>query len=105
MFPGADGEEQSRPAKRLPSLAILPIGLADDAHPKAIGFEQPAQQGHGETRMVDIRVAGDEYDVDLIPAACQGFGLRHRQRRRGDGPRLGRLIGGAQNRQRERQAG
>ena len=57
----------------------IPVGLADDADPETLRFEQAADQRHPETRMIDIGVAGDENDVAGIPAQRVHFGTRHRQ--------------------------
>ena len=78
---GADGEAQPRPAERPPGVAGVPIGLAEDRHPKALGLQHPPQQGHGETRMIDVGVAGDKDHVDGVPPPRRHFGRRHRQRR------------------------
>ena len=51
------------------------------ADAKACVFQQPAQQRHGEAGMIDVGVAGDEDDVDVVPAARVHFGARHGQRR------------------------
>ena len=42
---------------------------------------------HGETGMIDVGVAGDEDDVDVIPAASAHLGAADRRQRRGE--RLG----------------
>ena len=78
---GADGEAEPRPAERPPGVARVPVGLAEDGHAKALGLQHPAQQGHGEARMIDVGVAGDEHHVDGVPAARGHLGRRHRQRR------------------------
>ena len=59
----------------------MPIGLAENRHAKAFALQQPAEQRHGEARMIDVRVAGDKHHVDRVPTACGHFGRRHRQRR------------------------
>ena len=53
----ADGEAQPRPAERPPGVARVPVGLAENRHAKALGLQHPAQQGHGETGMIDVGVA------------------------------------------------
>ncbi len=52
----------------------MPIGLAENRHAKAFALQQPAQQSHGEARMIDVRVAGDKHHVDRIPTARGHFG-------------------------------
>ena len=80
---GADGVEQARAAERAPRLARMPIGLAEDRDAEAFVFEQPAEQGHGETRMIDVGIAGDEDDIDFGPAALVHFTAGHGERRSG----------------------
>ena len=64
-----------------PVIDLAPIGLADDADAEAGGFEHAAEDGHREAGMVDVGVAGDEHDVELVPAATAGLGHGHGQRR------------------------
>ena len=56
-----------------------PVRLADNADPEALRFQQPPDQRHAETGMVDIGVAGDQDHVAGIPAQLVHFGPRHRQ--------------------------
>ena len=66
----------------LKASASLPVRLGDDADPKALRLQQPADDRHAEARMVDIGVAGDEDDVAGIPAERLHLRARHRQQRR-----------------------
>jgi hypothetical protein len=66
---GADGEEEAWPAELPPRFARAPIGLAEDRDAKPRRLEHPAQDRHREAGVVDVGVAGDEDDVDRIPAA------------------------------------
>ncbi len=77
-----DAEKQHRPAQGLERFGALPIRLRDDADAKALALKQPADQGHAEAWMIDISVAGDEYDVAGVPAERVHFGTAHRQERR-----------------------
>ena len=77
---GADAEEQPRPAELPPGLGAAPVGLAQDRHAKPGRLEHAAQDAHGECRMIDVGVAGDEDDVDLVPAPRVHLGTRCRQR-------------------------
>jgi hypothetical protein len=61
-------EEQARCAERLEGFSGAPVRLRDDADAKALGFEQAADHGHAEARMVHIGVAGDENHVELTGA-------------------------------------
>ncbi len=65
--PGADAEEQARPAERPPGVGAPPVGLAEDRHPEAGRFQDPAEDAHGERRVVDVGIAADEHDVDRVP--------------------------------------
>ena len=76
-----DAEEQARLAQRLEWFGRVPVGLRDDADPEPLGFEQPADDRHAETRMVDIGVARHEHDVAGVPAECAHLGAAHRQER------------------------
>jgi hypothetical protein len=73
----ADPEEEPRAAEPPPIIDLLPIRLADDAHAESGGFEHAAQDCHREAGMVDVGVARDEDDVELVPAAAAGFGHGH----------------------------
>jgi len=75
----------------------MPVGLRQDAHLEALGFQQSPDDGHAETRMVDIRIAGDDDDVAPLPAERRHLGSRRREEgsgwRRG-GCRAARAIQG-----------
>ena len=66
--PGADAEEQARPAELPPGLGAPPVGLAEDRHPEPGRLQHPAEDPHRERRVIDVGVARDEDDVDLVPA-------------------------------------
>ena len=65
---GTDREEQSRLAEQTPGVATPPVGLADDRHAIPSRLEHSSQNRHRKTGMIDVRVAGDEHDVGLVPA-------------------------------------
>ncbi len=50
-----DAEEHPWLAESLERLGRAPIGLRDDADPKPLGFEQPADDCHAEARVIDSR--------------------------------------------------
>ncbi len=56
----------------------MPVGLADDRHAIPGGLEHAPQNRHRKTGMIDVRVAGDEHDVDLVPAPFAHFLDTHR---------------------------
>ena len=66
---GADREEQPRPAELPPRFARMPIGLAEHGDAKAGLLQNAMQDRHREAGMIDVGVAGDEDDVDGVPAA------------------------------------
>jgi hypothetical protein len=77
-----DAKEQGRPAQRLERLRRPPVRLRDDAHPEALGFEQPADDRHAEARMIHIGIASHQHDVAGIPTKRRHLGAAHRQERR-----------------------
>ena len=80
---GADRKEQPRLAEFSPGVATLPVGLADDGHAIPGGLEHAPQNRHRKAGMIDVRIAGDEHDVDLVPAPFAHLLDTHRQRLRG----------------------
>ncbi len=80
-IPRRDAEIEIGPAQHLERVSRHPFRLTDDADPETLRFEQAPYQGHAETRMVDISVAGDQNNVAAIPAERIHFGPRHRQNR------------------------
>ena len=74
-----DAEVQPRPAQRTEGLGRVPVGLAEDADPKAVRLEQASDERHAEAGMVDIGVAGHQDDVALVPAEHVHLGARHGQ--------------------------
>ena len=67
---GADAEEQARAGRTgARARATPPVGLAQDRDPEPGGLEHAAEDRHGERRVIDVGVAGDEDDVDRVPAA------------------------------------
>ena len=95
---GADAEEQPRPAELPPGLGASPVGLAENRDPKPGRLQHPAQDPHRERRMIDVGVARDEDDVDIVPAPARLHlrpGRRQmRQRKRNDGS-TGSCVGAA----------
>ncbi len=80
---GADAEEQARPAKLPPRLAAMPVRLAEHGDAEAGRLQHARQDGHGEAGMIDVGVAGDEDDIDAVPAARPHLGAAGRRQRRG----------------------
>ncbi|MNP27478.1 hypothetical protein D3C76_1203910 [compost metagenome] len=76
---GRDTEEQVRLAELHEVVFGLPVRLGNDAHAEALGFQQAADDGHAERRMVDVGIAGDDDDVAGIPAELIHLRPAHRQ--------------------------
>ena len=81
-----DAEEQGRPSERRERLGAVPVRLGDDADPESLRFQEAPDDGHAETRVVHIGVAGDQHDVAGVPAEQVHLLARHRQERRGAEP-------------------
>ena len=45
----------------------------------ALRFEQAADDGHAEARVIHVGIAGDDDDIALVPAQRGHLGARHRQ--------------------------
>ncbi len=80
---GADPEEESRLAELPPRFAAVPVGLAQYGDAEAGLFQHARQDRHREAGVIDIGVAGHEYDVNGIPSA--GAHLVSGHRREGGG--------------------
>ena len=79
---GGDAEKKIRLAERCKRGGAAPIRLTDDTNSKPLRLQYPADQGHAETRVIHIGVAGHQNDVAGIPAQLVHFGARHGQKRR-----------------------
>lgn len=77
--PGRDAEKEPRHAQ-LGEVAqiVAPVGLRHDGHVVAFGLQQAADHRRAERRVVDVCVAREEDDVQLIPSACADFLYRGR---------------------------
>ena len=65
-----DAEEEPRGPEfcEVPQV-VPPVGLRDDRHAIPFGFEQASHDRGAEGRMVDVGVAREEDDVELVPSA------------------------------------
>jgi len=68
--------------QRLEGLGAVPIGLGDDAHPKALGLEHAPDHGHAKAGVIDIGVARDQHHVAAVPAQALHLGAAGGQKRR-----------------------
>lgn len=60
-----------------------PVRLRDDADAEALGFQQAADDGHAEGRVIDVGITGDDDDVATVPAELIHLFPAHRQERCG----------------------
>ena len=80
MLPALTAKKSRGLPELPPGLGRVPVGLGQDRHAKAGRLQHPPQQGHGKAGVVDVRVAGDEDDVDTVPATSAHLVRRHGQR-------------------------
>ena len=66
-----DQETQTGTAVDINGFGIFPVGLGNDAHGVAVAFQNPADNGMTERRVIDIRVTDYIYKIALFPAAIQ----------------------------------
>ncbi len=71
--PGRDAEEEAR-SPQLGEVAqvVAPVGLGHDRHAVALGLEQAPHHRRAERGVVDIGVAREEDDVQLLPIRARG---------------------------------
>ena len=80
MVPARHADEEPRRGQALPARAVgLELGHVEDADAVAARLEQAPDHRRAERRMVDVAVAGDEQDVERVPAARAHLGARARQ--------------------------
>src|SRR5438132_660780 len=75
----AAGREVGQTARRLQARQ------AYDAYLESVRCEQAPDQGDAEGRVIDVGVAVDGHDLELLPPALPGVILRYRQVRLGSG--------------------
>ena len=75
----ADRKKKSRPPKRLPGLATLPIGLRQNAYTKTGRLQHATQNRCGKTGVIDISIPRDEDNIDLVPPAGLHLGTGNRK--------------------------
>ena len=71
----AAGDQKAQPgtAENVDGFGIFPIRLRDDAHIVAVAFQNPADNGMAEGRMIDVSVADDVHKVAGVPPAVKHF--------------------------------
>ena len=82
-----DAEEKPRGAQLSEVAQVIPpVGLRHDGHSQPQRFQEAPDDRVPEGRMVDVRLTGDDDDVQPIPAAghdflrCRGEPVGHRRR-------------------------
>ena len=60
----AEAAEKARAAHSLDVVRRVPSWLVNDADFVSFAFQETAQQGDAEARMIDVGVSGDEQDVE-----------------------------------------
>ncbi len=69
---GGDAEEEPWGAEFFEVAEVVaPVGLGDDGDSEAFGFEETADDGGAEGWVVDVGVAGDDDDIEFVPAASE----------------------------------
>jgi hypothetical protein len=75
-------EEQRRGTEFRKSVLRLPIGLIEDSDSKTVALELAPDEGHAETGMIDVRIAGHQHDVTGLPPERVHLALSAGQERR-----------------------
>jgi hypothetical protein len=84
-----DADEEARPAHARDVRRRVPARLGDDADLEAATLEEARDEDGTERGMIDVRVAGDDQDVELVPAARAHLLTRGREEARA---RIVRLL-------------
>ena len=79
--PRRHAPEQIGLAQGLEGLGALPVGLGDDAHAEALGFQHAPDHRHAEAGVVDVGIPGHQDDVAAVPAQLIHLRPAHRQKR------------------------
>ena len=68
---GRDAEEEARFAQFAEvAQVVAPVGLRHDGHAVAFGLQQPADDRRSEGGVIDVGIAGEQDDVEVVPAEC-----------------------------------
>ena len=76
-----DEEAQPRAAERLERRAAFPVGLRENRYAEARRLKNAGDDRRAERGVIDVRVAGDEYEIGRVPAA--GAHVRGAYRQKG----------------------
>ena len=78
---GGNAEKQFGPAQRAEGIHRMPVRLGNDANTETLRLQQPADDCHAETGVINVSIAGDEDNVAFVPTKLVHLGARHRQER------------------------
>ena len=81
-IPGANAERDARAAETAEIDDVVPVRLTQNGDAEPVRFKNAPKKTGGETRVVDVSVAGDKDDVDFVPTAFFHFFGGHRKGRR-----------------------
>ncbi len=81
-IPGADAKSDARASETAKIGDVVPVRLAQNGDAEPVRFKDASEKPDGETRVVDVSVAGNEDDVDFVPTAFLDFFGGHGKRRR-----------------------
>ncbi len=76
---GGDPDEQAGAPQAQEVLGRVPARLGHDSHPESACLQDPADHRCPEGGVIDVGVAGDQEDVDAVPAAGRDLGGMHGQ--------------------------
>ncbi len=74
-----DADEEARSTQTQHVVGPIPARLGDEPHAVAATLEEASDQHRSERRVVDVRVAADDQDIQLVPAARVHLLARGRQ--------------------------
>ena len=73
-------ETQAGTAIDIDGSGILPVRLGDDTHAVPVAFQNPADDGMAEGRMIYIGITDDIHKVALCPTAIQHILFAYRKK-------------------------
>jgi len=65
---GGNQKRELRLPKHAKWLHAMPVRLRDDADGVAVAFEHARDDGSAKAGMVDVRIPGDKYKIELVDA-------------------------------------
>ena len=78
-----DAKEQIGFPQLFKAVYVPPIRLRDDADPKPLPLQGAADDGHAETRVINVGIPGNNNNVTAVPAKAIHFFSSGRQKRSG----------------------